>query len=215
MEQNERPLSTADNTRYKVISEEKEKYRIPRLYWLASLGIVAAIWQVAAYYTASELLLPNPYVTLQALIQAICDPEILVNLAITMRRVLTGFAYAALIGIPLGYMMGYSTVAMRMLDPLISSLRQVPIMAWVPLTIVWFGLGDGPTIFLITFAGVFPVILNTIAGVQSISQDYYHAARSMGARPWSILSSIIVPGSLPDILTGLRIALSAGWMSVI
>ena len=81
--------------------------------------------------------------------------------------------------------------------------------------IVWFGLGDGPTIFLITFAGVFPVILNTIAGVQSISQDYYHAARSMGARPWSILSSIIVPGSLPDILTGLRIALSAGWMSVI
>ena len=160
---------------------------------------MAAIWQVAAYYTASELYFLTPCYPAGA-IQAICDPEILVNLAITMRRVLTGFAYAALIGIPLGYMMGYSTVAMRMLDPLISSLRQVPIMAWVPLTFVWFGLGDGPTIFLITFAGVFPVILNTIAGVQSISQDYYHAARSMGARPWSILSSIIVPGSLPDIL---------------
>ncbi len=215
MEENERPLSTADNTRYKVMGGGQKKYRIPRLYWVVSLGLLTAVWQAAAYYTASPLLLPYPLVTFQALIRAFCDPETMVNLAITMRRVLTGFAYAALIGVPLGYMMGYSHVVLRMLDPLISSLRQVPIMAWVPLTIVWFGLGDGPTIFLITFAGVFPVILNTIAGVQSISRDYYNAAHSMGAGPWSILTSIIFPGSLPDILTGLRIALSAGWMSVI
>ncbi len=85
----------------------------------------------------------------------------------------------------------------------------------VPLTIVWFGIGDGPTIFLITFSGIFPVILNTIAGVKNISKDYYNAARSMGAGPWSIFSNIILPASIPDILTGARIAISGGWMSVI
>lgn len=213
MEKIERPESAADNTRYKVTRERG--YKIPPQYWLITVAIIFVVWQSAAYYTDSALLLPYPAATMKAFFKSITDPELLTNLAITMRRVLTGFAYALLIGMPVGFLMGYSTVAMRILDPLTSSLRQVPIMAWVPLTIVWFGLGDGPTIFLIAFAGAFPVILNTIAGVQSISKDYYNAARSMGSGPWSIFAHIIVPGSLPDILTGMRIALSSGWMSVI
>lgn len=215
MEENERPASVADNTRYKLSKDRLGKSKIPPQYWLITMGLIFGVWQTAAYFTASDLLLPYPSKTMVALFKSITDPELLENLAITLRRVLTGFTYALLIGVPVGFLMGYSTAAMRILDPLTSSLRQVPIMAWVPLTIVWFGLGDGPTIFLIAFAGAFPVILNTIAGVQSISKDYYNAARSMGAGPWSIFSHIIFPGSLPDILTGMRIALSAGWMSVI
>jgi len=97
----------------------------------------------------------------------------------------------------------------------VNSVRLIPIMAWVPLTIVWFGLGDGPTIFLICFAGLFPIALSTIAGVQDISTDYYNAARSMGAGPLSIFTHVVVPGSLPSILTGMRIGLGSGWMSVI
>lgn len=215
MEKNERPKSAADNSRYKISRERRGKYKIPPQYWLITVLMLFGVWQTAAYFTASALLLPYPLETMQAFFTAIRDPEVLTNLAITMRRVLLGFSYALLIGIPLGFLMGYSRAAMRIFDPLISSLRQIPIMAWVPLTIVWFGLGDGPTIFLIAFAGMFPVILNTIAGVESISQDYYNAARSMGANSWSIFSHVIFPGSLPDILTGMRIALSSGWMSVI
>lgn len=215
MEENERPVSAADNTRYKLTKDRSGVSKIPPQYWLVTLGLIFGVWQTAAYFTASDLLLPYPSKTMLALFKSVTDPEVLGNLAITMRRVLTGFTYALLIGVPLGFLMGYSSTAMRILDPLTSSLRQVPIMAWVPLTIVWFGLGDGPTIFLIAFAGTFPVVLNTIAGVQSISKDYYNAARSMGAGSLSIFSHVIVPGSLPDILTGMRIALSAGWMSVI
>ncbi|HHW41642.1 MAG TPA: ABC transporter permease [Syntrophomonadaceae bacterium] len=183
--------------------------------WLFGICLLLVIWQLAAHHYASDLLLPPPRKTLVALVQAVQKPEIINNLLITLRRVATGFIYAVVIGLPLGYLMGYSKAALKILEPIVSSLRQVPIMAWVPLTIVWFGLGDGPTVFLIAFSGVFPILLNTIAGVQSISQDYYNAARSMGAGPVSILLHIIVPGSLPDVLTGMRLGLGAGWMSVI
>jgi NitT/TauT family transport system permease protein len=185
------------------------------LYRLITIAAVFAVWQLAANHYHSEFMMPSPLKTMLAFPSVVSDPDVIKNLLITLGRVLTGFIYALLIGVPLGFLMGYSKAALQLFDPLIDSLRQVPIMAWVPLTIVWFGLGDGPTIFLITFAGVFPVILNTVAGVQSISRDYYNAARSMGAGPWSIFSKIIVPASLPDILIGGRVAIGLGWMSVI
>ncbi|PKM78271.1 MAG: ABC transporter permease [Firmicutes bacterium HGW-Firmicutes-15] len=215
MDKNERTVQTADNSRYGLTRDRTGRYKIPPQYWLVTVTLIFGVWQTAAYLTASDLLMPYPLKTMLALFKSVKDPEVLTNMAITMRRVLTGFIYALIIGVPLGFLMGYSVAAMRIIDPLTSSLRQIPIMAWVPLTIVWFGLGDGPTIFLIAFSGLFPIILNTIAGVQNISKDYYNAARSMGAGPWSIFAHIIFPGSLPDILTGMRIALSSGWMSVI
>jgi len=185
------------------------------LYRLITLAAVFGIWQLAANHYHSEFLMPSPGKTMVTFTSVVHDPDVIKNLLLTMRRVLTGFLYAMMIGIPLGFLMGYLKAAMHLLDPLIDSLRQIPIMAWVPLTIVWFGLGDGPTVFLIAFSGTFPIIINTIAGVQKISGDYYNAARSMGARPWSIFAHIIVPASLPDILIGGRIAIGAGWMSVI
>lgn len=185
------------------------------LYRLLMLLLVLGIWQLAANHYHNNLLLPSPRKTIVTFVSTVQDPEVLKNLFITLGRVLRGFFCALLIGLPLGFLMGYSKAVMQLFEPLIDSVRQVPIMAWVPLTIVWFGLGDGPTIFLIAFAGVFPVILNTIAGVQGISKDYYNAARSMGAGPWSVFAHVIVPGALPDILTGGRIAVGLGWMSVI
>ncbi|SHG42696.1 NitT/TauT family transport system permease protein [Thermosyntropha lipolytica DSM 11003] len=200
------------SVRSKVVKREKA---VSFFYMLLTLVLFILVWQMAALKYNSELLLPTPLKTAVALYDAVRDPWILKNLLITLKRVLLGFLYALAIGVPLGYLMGYSKTVLQIMDPLIGSLRQVPIMAWVPLTIVWFGLGDGPTVFLIAFSGVFPIILNTIAGVQGIDRDYYHAARSMGAKPWHIFSDVIFPGSLPDIMTGMRIAVGAGWMSVI
>ncbi|HAG11207.1 MAG TPA: ABC transporter permease [Desulfotomaculum sp.] len=179
------------------------------------IAAIYLIWQLAADHYHSDILLPAPWKTALALFSAVHDPEVIKNLIITLRRVLTGFGFALIAGIPIGLLMGYSRTAMQLLDPFIGSIRQVPIMAWVPLTIVWFGLGDGPTVFLIAFSGVFPIILNTIAGVRNISRDYYNAAHSMGAGPLTIFTNVIVPCSLPDILTGGRIAVGLGWMSVI
>ena len=185
------------------------------VYRILLLGVIVSIWHISAVRIGSSLLLPKPIDVLQGFITCITDQEIVKNVFITLQRVLKGFSYSLLFGLPIGLSMGFSTKIEGILSPIVDSARQVPIMAWVPLTIVWFGIGDGPTIFLIAFAGVFPIILNTIQGIRSISKDYYNAARSMGASPFSIFINVMLPAALPDILTGARLAISTGWMSVI
>lgn len=185
------------------------------LYKVITVIIIIGIWQFSAEKIGSSLLLPMPMDVFKGFITCITDPEIVKNVLITLQRVLKGFMYAMLFGLPLGLIMGFSSSCEKLFSPLVDSARQVPIMAWVPLTIVWFGIGDGPTIFLIAFAGVFPIILNTIQGVRSISKDYYNAAKSMGASPFTIFTNVMLPAALPDILTGSRLAISTGWMSVI
>lgn len=190
--------------------------RILRIVYAGVTALLVLVaWQLASNAIRSDLLLPPPWKTAKAFMVAVQDVETLRNLLLTFRRIVTGLAVALTIGLSLGFLMGWSLAAMRIIDPILGTVRQVPVMAWVPLTIVWFGLGDGPTIFLIALVGVFPILLNTIAGVRAISKDYFNAARSMGAGGWSLFKDIMVPAALPDVLTGLRLAVSAGWMSVI
>ena len=184
-------------------------------YRLITFSLLTGLWQIVALRYHNTLVLPSPLATAKAFLFAIFDTEILLNLLLTLKRVGIGLSIAMVIGLSLGFLMGYFKIANKLIDPVIGPLRQVPIMAWVPLTIVWFGLGDGPTLFLIAMVGVFPIILNTISGVRAVPLHYYHAARSMGAGRWSLFTRVTIPASLPDIMTGVRIALSAGWMSVI
>lgn len=186
-----------------------------RLYKLLVVIGIVLVWHIAAVKIGTSLLLPYPLDIGKAIVSSVTDIKILTNLFITMQRVLKGFLAALLIGLPLGYLMGLSQMAEKLLGGIIDSIRQVPVMAWVPLTIIWLGIGDGPTIFMIAISGVFPIILNTIDGVKSISKDYYNAARSMGASKFSIFVNVVVPASLPYVLTGARIAIGTGWMSVI
>lgn len=195
--------------------EIKKKSSNERIYRIMLFTILIGIWHNIAIHIGISLLLPTPLETAKAFISCFTDGETLPNMWITIQRVLKGFLVAMAIGMPFGFLMGFSETAEKVLGGLFDSIRQVPIMAWVPLTIIWLGIGDGPTIFMIAFAGVFPVILNTMQGVRGISKDYYNAAKSMGASGLSIFIHIILPASLPDVLTGARIAISSGWMSVI
>lgn len=199
----------------KIKRTEKNSRRLELVYKLILLVAVYLIWHFTAKDLGSDLLLPMPSKVFEGFVYCLTDKEILVNVFITMSRVIKGFVYALIFGLPIGLIMGFSKTCERILSPVIDSVRQVPIMSWVPLTIVWFGIGDGPTIFLIAFSGIFSIILNTIQGVRTISKDYYNAAKSMGASPFIIFKDIILPAALPDILTGARLAISGGWMSVI
>ncbi len=216
MERNERPLRLPFQLPPARISFAKIGLNLQKsMYQIITFASLLAIWHLAALHYNSALVLPTPWQTCKALIFAIQDMETLANLWLTLKRVITGLAIAMIIGIPVGFSMGYSTTVYRLVDPVIGPLRQVPIMAWVPLTIVWFGLGDGPTLYLIAMVATFPILLNTMAGVRAVPANYYHAARSMGAGRLSIFSRVTLPGAIPDIITGLRLGLSAGWMSVI
>ncbi|MBU5675996.1 ABC transporter permease subunit [Alkaliphilus sp. MSJ-5] len=199
-----------DRRAWKNLSGKDFNYHTP-----IAIIILGIIWMIAARIVNKPFIFPSLESVIEAFFKAITDLYVLRNIGITMRRVMTGVFYAFIIGLPIGMIMGYSKSMLRAFAPFINSLRQVPIMAWVPLSIIWFGLGDGPTIFMIAFTGIFTVILNTIAGVQDISKEYYHAARSMGARTIDIIKDIVLPGSLPGIITGIRLAIGMGWMSVI
>lgn len=185
------------------------------IYTPIALITIGIAWSIAAEIVDKPFLFPSLKSVVESLFKAITDLYVLRNIGITMRRVMTGAFYALIIGLPIGMIMGYSKPILRAMAPFINSLRQVPIMAWVPLSIIWFGLGDGPTIFMIAFSGIFTIILNTIAGVQDINKDFYNAARSMGASTFNIIKDIVLPGSLPGVITGIRLAIGMGWMSVI
>lgn len=199
----------------KPYSSNEKRLKIDDFYTLAIVIVGCIIWYFAGNKADNAIILPKFQDTVRAFFTAITDPFTLTNLGITLRRVLVGSFYAIVIGVPLGLVMGYSEIAHRTLAPFINSVRQVPIMAWVPLAIIWFGLGDGPTIFLIAFSGIFTVVINTISGVQDIDRNYYHAARSLGATRWQVIRDVVIPGSFPGIFSGARLAIGLGWMSVI
>lgn len=202
--------NNADRNRWRKMGGKNRNFAA-----ILALLIICLIWFMTAHAVDKPFLFPYLEDVLKEVGLSLTDMYVLRNLGITMRRVLTGSLYAFVIGFPLGMLMGYSPQILKAISPFMNSLRQVPIMAWVPLAIVWFGIGDGPTIFLIAFSGIFTIILNTISGVQDISKDFYNAARSMGANTLGVIKDIVLPGSLPGVMTGLRLAIGLGWMSVI
>lgn len=130
-------------------------------------------------------------------------------------RVFSGYIMAALAGIPIGLLMGRSPFVQRILDPVLQTYRPIPPIAYIPLLIIWFGIGELPKVILI-FLAVFPVVcLNAFDGVGNISETKLRAAYALGAKEWHIFWFIILPGSLPHIATGLRIGIGSAWMAVV
>lgn len=133
----------------------------------------------------------------------------------SLYRVFAGFFIAALLAIPLGIIMGWSRSLRESVTPLIEVLRPVPPLAWIPLAILWFGIGFKSSVFIIFLGCFFPIILSTISGVLSIDSILIDASKTLGARKKEIFLKVLTPGSLPSILTGLRIGLGIGWMTLV
>ncbi len=133
----------------------------------------------------------------------------------SLQRVFQGYGAASLMGIPLGLLMGWSQSLRIALEPLIEMLRPVPPLAWIPIAILWFGIGNQSAAFIIFLGAFFPILLNTINGVRTIDPILIEAARTLHATRRFIFLKVLLPGAFPSIFTGLRIGLGIGWMTLV
>lgn len=133
----------------------------------------------------------------------------------SLGRVIAGFVVGASLALPLGLVMGASERVYQLMNPLIQVLRPIPPIAYIPLSIVWFGLGNPPAIFLIALGAFFPVLMNTIAGVRQVDGIYIRAAKNLGADQWALFTRVILPAATPYILAGIRIGIGTAFIVVI
>jgi NitT/TauT family transport system permease protein/taurine transport system permease protein len=131
------------------------------------------------------------------------------------RLVVLGFAVAIAIGVPLGLLMGWSRRAEALVNPAFLVIRPIPPLAWIPLAILWLGLGDAAKVMVIFFAAFVPAVINTFAGVRGIEPHIVEAARMLGTGRWRVLTEVLVPAAAPMIFTGLRLSLQASWTTLV
>jgi NitT/TauT family transport system permease protein len=141
--------------------------------------------------------------------------ELVVDSLGSMFRVVSGFAIGAGLALPLGLLMGASARVYAWFNPLVQLLRPIPPIAYIPLSILWFGLGNPPAVFLIALGAFFPVLMNTIAGVRHVDAIYLRAARNLGANQRTMFLRVILPAAVPYILSGVRIGIGTAFIVVI
>jgi ABC-type nitrate/sulfonate/bicarbonate transport system permease component len=133
----------------------------------------------------------------------------------SLQRVAAGFVLALCLAVPLGILCGWSRSLRDMLTPIIETIRPIPPLAWIPLAILWFGIGLKSAAFIIFLGCFFPILLSTLSGVLSVDPVLVNAAKTLGATPRQIFLHVLLPGSTPSIYTGLRIGLGIGWMTLV
>src|SRR5262249_49215474 len=138
-----------------------------------------------------------------------------VHVGYTLFRILVGLGLAVLVGVPIGMLMGRVHCVERFFLPLVSVLSPIPSLAWVPLFILWFGLGNAASIALVLYAATFPSILNAWTGVRAVNQLWFRAAHAMGADRRALFAKVVLPGSMPFVIAGFRQAFARSWIAVV
>lgn len=191
------------------------------LVTIGTLSAVLFLWWAATsgFGLINPLRLPSPQdvwvAADQIMTRGFAGATLWVQALHSLNLVAKGFAVAVLTGVPLGLLMGWSKRAEILLNPTFLLLRPIPALAWIPLAIVWFGLGDTGKIFTIWLTAFVPAVINTYTGVRQVDPVLIAAARTQGASTAQIIRHVVVPGSMPMIFTGLRLSLQASWTTLV
>jgi ABC-type nitrate/sulfonate/bicarbonate transport system permease component len=177
--------------------------------------LLLALWQVAAIGAAPADRMPVPAEVIATGWQLIASGELPLALLQSLQRVMLGFASSATLALVLGMAMATYAPIGRNLDPIIESFRPIAPIALLPLAILWFGTGTPAAAFIVGYAAFFPMIVNTIYGVRSIDPGLIRAARTLGVGRLTILRTVVLPGALPNLFVGGRLALGVAWTSII
>src|SRR6187549_796642 len=170
------------------------------------IAVVVGIWWAVVVATQSAIF-PTPWQVVTGTLELAQDGTLWEHIGASLFRVGTGFLLALLCAIPLGLWMGWVGGAYTTLNPIFQMLRPISPIAWIPLAILWFGVGDVSPIFLIFIASVFPMIVQTTSGVHTIERRYLRAAANFGASRWVLFRRVVIPAVLPEIIVGMRIGI--------
>ena len=189
---------------------------ISRLSGVWVLLAVVTAWQAACSAgLVNPQILPSPWAVLLKWKEYLLSGELLSDAVASLLRVLGGFLLGAVLALPLGLLMGSSPRLYRLFNPLVQLLRPIPPIAYIPLAILWFGIGNPPAFFLISIGAFFPILVNTIAGVRHVDGIYLRAARNLGASQVTMFRRVMLPAATPYIFAGMRIGMGTAFIVVI
>lgn len=183
--------------------------------YVVSFSALLVTWHLVATLFVQSVLFPPPLAVFVELVKLIQNGVLVENIGASLKRILSGFFLGAIIAVPIGLAIGSFKLARKLIEPWTEFLRFVPATAMITTAVIWFGIGEGSKVFLITYATVFIIILNTAAGVSSIAPNKIRAARALGANDWQIFRLVTLPATVPFILTGMRLAMANSFVTIV
>jgi NitT/TauT family transport system permease protein len=189
------------------------------LLWATSLGALFAVWYFGTKYRVDFFIrftnIPTPAEVMAKVLEVNQSSKYLLNIGISVRRILLGFGVAILIAVPMGLLIGRYRAARDLLLPACEVLRPIPAIAWVPMSIMLWPTNEVSIVFITFLGSFFPILLNTVHGVTSIDPVLLRAGRCLGASEARMFWHVILPGALPHIFTGLAVGMGVAWVSLI
>lgn len=186
---------------------------------LLSLATGIVLWHLACLYKFQFFInfenVPAPLVVLSALIRHLHETKFYIHILVSIERILIGFALATAIGVTLGALMGRSKIVRDLIIPYIEIMRPIPAVAWIPLAILMWPTEESSIIYITFLGALFPIVLNTVHGVEQTPDVLVRAAQSLGASPLNIFWHVVMPAALPSIATGLAIGMGVAWFSLL
>ena len=176
--------------------------------------LLIAIWWIVVVKNDSAIF-PTPWQVVAGAWELARDGTLWQHIGASLFRVGIGFGLAFLVAVPLGLWIGWVGGAYRTLNPIFQMLRPISPIAWIPIAILWFGVGDLSPIFLIFISSVFPMMVQTTSGVHTIDRRYLRAAANFGVSRWVLFSRVVIPAVLPEIIVGMRIGIGVAWLVVV
>lgn len=185
-------------------------------YYLAFPLIVIILWQLVSNFgIINPISLPSPIKILEKSFEIIKDGSLARNIASSIKRVIIAYGIASFSAIILGLIVGWSKIFEKMTDIIIQILKPIPPIAWIPLAILWFGIGEGSKLFIIAIGSFFPIFVNVVEGIRNIDSKYIEVASLFKISLFKLIFKVLLPGALPAIMTGLRVGLGVAWVCVV
>ena len=180
-----------------------------------TFALFVAVWWLAHLWNANPLQLPSPSAVFEAIQELLASGELLEHAAISTERLALALLIAIALAVPLGFAMGLSTRLEAYVDPMVELLRPISGIAWIPLGLFIFGIGDTLPVFIMVYVSFFPLLLNTVAGVRQVDGRLVAAARTMGVGRVAMLRHVIAPAALPTVMVGVRLAFAGAWAAIV